>query len=84
MQMARCAPATPSQVAESKGVDWENAEPLTEEQVWDYVYLEEPEGAQAIAPDEMHAHVLKELDEVSNPLSIIFEKLCQPCEVPTD
>lgn len=33
MQTTHCAPATPSQVAEGKGMDWENAEPLTEELV---------------------------------------------------
>lgn len=39
----------------------------------------------SIAADEMHPHVLRELmDEVSKPLFIIFEKLCQPCEVSTD
>lgn len=33
MQTMHCAPATPSQVAEGKGIEWGNAEPPTEDWV---------------------------------------------------
>ncbi|KGL97434.1 hypothetical protein N301_02502, partial [Charadrius vociferus] len=35
-------------------------------------------------PDEIHPWVLRVLDEVAKPLSIIFEKPWQPREVPAD
>lgn len=45
MQTTHCAPATPSQVAEHKGVDWENEEPPAGEGLR-LCTSKEPEGAQ--------------------------------------
>ncbi|KFV93763.1 hypothetical protein N327_01724, partial [Fulmarus glacialis] len=69
----------------SKGRDWENEEPPTigEDQVQDH--LRNLKGHKSMGPDEIHPQVLKELvDEVANPLFIIFEKSWQFSEVPTD
>jgi len=39
----------------------------------------------SMGPDEMHPQVSKELmDEVAKPLSVVFEKLWQSGEVPSD
>ncbi|KFQ91453.1 hypothetical protein Y956_15131, partial [Nipponia nippon] len=67
------------------GRDWENEEPPTvgEDQVWDH--LRNLKVHKSMRPDEMHPWVRKELaDEVANPLSIIFKKLWQSSEIPTD
>ncbi|KFQ85922.1 RNA-directed DNA polymerase from mobile element jockey, partial [Phoenicopterus ruber ruber] len=67
------------------GSDWENKEPPTvgEDQVQHH--LSNLKVHKSMEPDEMHVQVLRELaDEVAKPLSIIFEKLRQAGEVPTD
>ncbi|KFW73413.1 hypothetical protein AS28_09122, partial [Pygoscelis adeliae] len=67
------------------GGDWENEEPPTvgQHQVQDH--LRHLKVHKSMAPNEIHPQVLKELvDEVAKTLSIIFEKLWQSSEVPTD
>ncbi|KFQ93301.1 RNA-directed DNA polymerase from mobile element jockey, partial [Nipponia nippon] len=67
------------------GRDWENEEPPTvgEDQVRDH--LRNLKVHNSMKPDEMHPRVPRELaDEVAKPLSVIFEKLWQSGEVPTD
>jgi len=68
-------------VAEGKGRDWENEEPPTvgEDQVRDC--LRNLKVQKSLGSDEMHPRDLREL---AKQLSIIFERLWQSGEVPTD
>ncbi|PKU42697.1 rna-directed dna polymerase from mobile element jockey-like [Limosa lapponica baueri] len=80
----KCSSHT-AHVAEGKGRDWENEELPTvgEDHVQDH--LRNLKVHKPMGPDEVHLWVLRELlDEVAKPVSIIFEKSCQPSEVPAD
>ncbi|KFV43789.1 hypothetical protein N341_08736, partial [Tyto alba] len=67
------------------GGDWEKEELPTvgEDQVQDH--LRNLKVCRSVGPDEMHPMLLRELvDEVAEPLSIIFEKSWQSSEAPAD
>jgi len=77
----KCSSHT-TQDTDCKGRNWENEELPTigEGQIQDY--LRNLKVHKSMAPDEVHLRILRELaEEVSRPLSIIFEKSWQSGEV---
>ena len=77
-------PSHSTQDAEGKGRDWENEElPTIKDHVQDH--LMNLKVHKSMGPDEMHPQVLGELvDEIAQPLSIMFEKSWRSGEVPAD
>lgn len=74
-----------AQVTEWKGRNWKNEEQTTvgKEQFWDHP--RNLKVTESMGSDEMHLWVVRELvDEVTKPLSIVFDKSWQSGEVPTD
>jgi len=79
----KCSSHT-AQIAEGKGINWENEEPPTVgDQVRDH--LRNLKLHKSMGPDHMHPQFLRGLeDEVAKLLSMIFEKSWQSDEVPAD
>ncbi len=76
-------PTTQAVEGASRDCEDEDLPIVLEEQVRDH--LRSLTVHKSMGPDEMHAWILQELvNEVAKPLSIIFEKLWQSNEVPTD
>lgn len=72
-------------VTEGKSRDWENEDlsAVGQDEVQEHV--RNVKMHKSMRPAETHPWVLSELsDEVTKPLPIIFEKLWQSCEIPTD
>ncbi|KFV14508.1 hypothetical protein N340_12396, partial [Tauraco erythrolophus] len=67
------------------GRDWENEEPPTEREDQVQDHLKNLKVHKSMGPDEVHPRILRELaDEVTKPLSIIFQKSWQSGEAPND